>query len=269
MKRLSSIIGIAVVTAAVTAVPAQARFQVRCMPSHVATEDPIVSPGMPAAHEHEFFGNTTTGAFSTYESMIVAPTTCSTLEDTAGYWTPTLFAVDGTRVSATSLLIYYRGNANTVPFPPDLRMISDDVSVGGQDPSNVIVRFPECWDGVHLDSVDHRSHMHAVTAGQPCPDSHPVRLPELAEVFRYPVADVSALQLSSGGFETAHADFWNTWQQDALTALVERCINGPTDCEERVDSDPAGLTPTPTPELSALPELSPAIGEELTVHAEH
>lgn len=268
MKRLFSIIGIAAATAAVTAVPAQARFQVRCMPSHVAMEDPIVSPGMPAAHEHEFFGNTTTGAFSTYESMIVAPTTCSAAEDTAGYWTPTLFAADGTRVPATSLLIYYRGNANTVPFPPDLRMISDDVSIGGQDPSNVIVRFPECWDGVHLDSVDHRSHMYAVPAGQPCPDSHPVRLPELAEVFRYPVADVSALQLSSGGFETAHADFWNTWQQDALTALVERCINGPTDCEERVDSDPAGLSPTPAPGLSAPPELSPAIDEEVMVGAD-
>lgn len=74
------------------------------MPSHVAMEDPIVSPGMPAAHEHEFFGNTTTGAFSTYESMIVAPTTCSAAEDTAGYWTPTLFAADGTRVPAADLL---------------------------------------------------------------------------------------------------------------------------------------------------------------------
>jgi len=61
------------------------------------------------------------------------------------------------------------------------------------------ISFPTCWDGVNLDSPDHRSHVAyadipfepyfpPVVTGQPytpamergkCPDSHPVKLPQL------------------------------------------------------------------------------------------
>lgn len=42
------------------------------------------------------------------------------------------------------------------------------------------VNFPSCWDGVNLDSPDHKSHM-AFASGGPngggdCPASHPVHL---------------------------------------------------------------------------------------------
>ena len=85
------------------------RFQIRCQTSHVAQEDPIVSRGMPSAHLHEFFGNTTTHSLSTYESMTGGGTTCSTAADTAGYWVPTLISPDGQVVRAKSILLYYRG----------------------------------------------------------------------------------------------------------------------------------------------------------------
>ena len=68
------------------------RFQIRCETSHVAQEDPIVSRGVVSAHLHEFFGNTTTNANSTYESMRAGGTTCSAATDTAGYWVPTLIS---------------------------------------------------------------------------------------------------------------------------------------------------------------------------------
>ncbi|KAH6641133.1 hypothetical protein F5144DRAFT_618747 [Chaetomium tenue] len=46
------------------------------------------------------------------------------------------------------------------------------------------VRFPTCWDGKNLDSPDHMSHMSypelgTFESGGPCPESHPVRVPQL------------------------------------------------------------------------------------------
>jgi hypothetical protein len=62
-----------------------ASFAARCDFSHRAPDDPIVHPNKPgAAHSHDFFGSRSTDAFSTYQSMTAAPTTCSRPEDTAG-----------------------------------------------------------------------------------------------------------------------------------------------------------------------------------------
>jgi Domain of unknown function (DUF1996) len=46
------------------------------------------------------------------------------------------------------------------------------------------ITFPTCWDGKNTDSSDHRSHVAYPSSGSfesvgPCPDSHPVRLPQL------------------------------------------------------------------------------------------
>jgi hypothetical protein len=222
------------VTAAQAATP---RFQIRCETSHLAQEDPIVSPGVPSAHLHEFFGNTTTNALSTYESMLAGGTTCSAVADTAGYWVPTLISADGQVVRAGTMLIYYRGEegATTVAFPPDLRIVADDSAVGA-DPSNLIIKFPECWDGVHTDSADHISHMASAT-GEGCPPSHPVRVPALTTVVRYPVENVSGYTLSSGPLSTLHADFWNTWDQPGLEALVAECLNDSTGSCPRIDGE--------------------------------
>lgn len=213
------------------------RFQIRCQPSHMAQEDPIVAPGMPSAHMHEFFGNDTTNKDSSYQSMVRGGTTCSANADTAGYWVPTLMSADGQRVQASTILVYYRGAAGerTVAFPPNLRIVSSDV-VAGTPPSNLIVKFPSCWDGVHTDSADHISHM-ANPSGMGCPRSHPVRVPALTIVVRYPVGNVSGLRLSSGPLSTMHADFWNTWAQPGLEALVARCLNNATTSCPRIDGE--------------------------------
>ena len=103
---LSTSIGIAVLLACVVSLLAAlasspaasaasaehgASFAVRCDFSHRAQVDPIVSPGGTSAHMHDFFGNKTTNASSTYASMTASgvTTTCSRPEDTAGYWIPT------------------------------------------------------------------------------------------------------------------------------------------------------------------------------------
>ena len=210
---------------------AEPRFQVRCRPTHVARVDPIVAPGRRSEHQHEFFGNRSTNKDSTYRSMLRGFTNCSTKDDTAGYWTPTLFRPDDTRVRARSLLIYYRGERGerTRPFPKNLRIISHRFEIA-PDPSKIIVKFPQCWNGRRIDSRNHMSHM-AFATGEGCPSTHPVRVPAITEVFRYPVSSVVGFHLSSGPMSTGHADFWNTWDQQALAKLVTRCL-GPSgeDC---------------------------------------
>jgi hypothetical protein len=44
------------------------------------------------------------------------------------------------------------------------------------------ITFPGCWDGVNLDSPDHKSHVSYpvnMPDNGPCPDSHPVHIPTL------------------------------------------------------------------------------------------
>jgi hypothetical protein len=236
-KLLAALVLVEALVLAVLAVPAAhaatPRFQIRCQTSHLAQVDPIVSPGVRSAHQHEFFGNTTTNAHSTYRSMVRGGTTCSAAADTAGYWVPTLISPSGQVVRASTILLYYRGaeGHRTVAFPRNLRMVSSRATVGAV-PSNLIIKFPSCWDGAHIDSADHISHM-ANATGRGCPRSHPVRVPALTEVIRYRV-NVPGHTLSSGPLSTMHADFWNTWRQRGLEALVARCLNSATSCP-RID----------------------------------
>lgn len=223
-------------------------FITHCETSHVKQVDPIVATGSPmSAHMHEFFGNTTTDANSTYASMTAGGTTCAFQTDTAGYWAPELVAPDGTMVRAQSINAYYRATGSLADdqvsaFPPDLRMVSatyfyscGSVGYGTALPGNcgsgalhASIVFPACWDGVNTDSPDHLSHM-AYQSGRGCPSTHPVAVPRLVMVIRYiGVHDGTGYRLASGAATTMHADFWNTWNQTALESVVQQCFNAAT-----------------------------------------
>jgi hypothetical protein len=66
----------------------------------------------------------------------------------------------------------------------DTQTLPKDICKGGIR-SNIL--FPTCWDGVNLDSPDHRSHVayptsgpaNFLTLGGNCPSTHPVRIPQL------------------------------------------------------------------------------------------
>ena len=95
--------------------------------------------------------------------------------------------------------------------------------------------FPECWDGRHLDSADHKSHM--AYAKDPdddgrfsCPATHPVPVPRLFFSISYPIHDGTRLTLASGSPFTMHGDFINSWRQRKLKALVNQCIHRQIDC---------------------------------------
>lgn len=105
------------------------------------SDDPIVYPGRPgASHLHDFLGNTSVNAGSTYRSMRAGGTTCA-VGDTAGYWVPALYK-NGRKVDPrgfrrdgrpTRNTFYYRAdNVSSAykashpveAFPADFRMIA-------------------------------------------------------------------------------------------------------------------------------------------------
>jgi len=233
------------------------KFIIKCGFSHRKQVDPIVAPGGPSGHMHDFFGNRSTDSSSTYESMIPAGTTCALTGDRAGYWIPTLRDPSGRDVSAKTMFAYYRnkpvGYSMTRPFPPDFRFISGGVGtypghtfwnchgdVGtnvayssppfcGTSDLKMNLFFPNCWNGVNTDSADHRSHV-VYPVGNKCPQSHPVKLPDVRFFVHYPRGSGGPGWKLSDGTTVPHADFWNTWQQPALEDLVRRCLNAGVQC---------------------------------------
>jgi hypothetical protein len=280
----------AVVTLPTPTTAASTGWIVTCQYAHSLADDPIVFPGQPgAAHLHDFVGALSADAFATAASLRAGGTSCAMPADTSAYWTPALY-LDGVRVLPKNTAFYYRKKSPTgtlvQPFPEGLRMIvgnaqaqspEDNPHLGStiifkcgpgvsvdlpappaQCSSGVLVisvLFPQCWDGVNLDSADHRSHMAYPVKGK-CPASHPVELPRLETFFRYAVgtAPLGTLTLASGPYYTIHQDFFNGWEPTALQTLVTNCLNTEVDCGENPALD-ALPSPAPTPPTADGPAV--------------
>jgi hypothetical protein len=245
--------------------PTGANFVVRCGFSQRALVDPIVDFGGKADHMHDFFGNKTTSANSTLESLRAAAsqtdhgTTCeprpgNTFGDTAAYWIPKVSWTDSrgtTALKASQTFFYYRAGlkdpASVKPFPPGLKIVTvqgKNVEWRCQNGTwsttpptqcsngKLVVRifFPDCLQvdangRPLLDSADHRSHM--VDAGSAgCPSDYQYPVPRLQTNFLFHIPTTKGQPtLSSGPYSTMHVDFFNVWQAGTLEDLVARCIN--------------------------------------------
>jgi Domain of unknown function (DUF1996) len=279
---LVTIVGLTTPTASSESV--EGVFSVLCDFSHQLWDDPIVYPGQAgAAHLHQFTGNVTTNASSTYASMIGQDTSCPLSADTAGYWVPALVTPTGTPVRAVNMNVYYRNQPNdgqrVNPFPPDFRMIAGHpkTPTGGglvgwgctdkrpylaQPPNcgpvgkhlKAHVVFPNCWNGA-VDSPDHRSHV-VYPKREACPASHPLKLPRLSFHVTWAVRNPKGHYLSSDPIagtpagRSLHADFWNTWDQVELVRLTETCLNAMAACKNLRDPPPP---PPPSPEPTDSP----------------
>jgi hypothetical protein len=268
-------------------------FGVQCGFTHKSMDDPIVYPDQPGmAHMHAFYGNKSTDAYSTRASLMRAGTTCTDQKDKAAMWAPTAFIkkdgswralkpyrertyyfrairkdiapvtslpknikIIGGNQHATSrkdnpALRWYCGEGSPErPFPYDCRPYTHE----GEDGIRAIVDLPFCWDGTHLDSADHMSHViysdptDTTPHVEPkqCPASHPKYLPAVSIRIHFRIMDPCAgkrpcgpndggenvrIKLSSGPYWTMHADFWNTWVQSRLERLTDTCIRASKDC---------------------------------------
>ncbi len=254
------------------------RFKTTCEFDRSLEDDPIVMPDQPgAAHLHNFFGRRNVDAFTTTFDDLVGgeePTTCNDIDDRAAYWTPALVMSNGRTMEPSRLTAYYRRgekHGTIEPYPAGLKVVagwqagkpqpSADIAGWkcgdqpssttppascGSDHLSMVVRFPDCWDGVNLDSADHRSHM-AYSAPDPkvganvCPPSHPVPLPQLTNFVNFDEVDrpSKVAGLSSGDTNTVHGDFFNGWDPGRLQERVDTCLNELQRCESGGDTSPS------------------------------
>lgn len=239
-------------------------FVAFCPFNHRASDDPIVYPSQPGvSHSHDFFGNLSTDAHSTLESLLTSGTNCEPLSDRSPYWVPTLYTAQRQAVAVEHATFYYTVHiakpTELQSFPLGLRIIAGSaranqpptpsrikwscLGAGASSTSNpvacpadskleLLINFPDCWNGQTLDSPDHQSHM-AYSVGEACPVSHAVPVPALQFKLRYASSGASTMILSSGPGYTAHADFLNVWEPAALESRVN-CLRQLIKCGPEV-----------------------------------
>jgi hypothetical protein len=218
-------------------------------------------------HLHDFFANKTTDADSTHQTLLAGGTTCFMKADRAAYWIPTLILkASGTKVRPRDANFYYRVITRPVSavraYPPGLKIIAGNHDATRPQPTSIVywgcgdagptddynhpvdcgpgwvtahINFPDCWDGVHLDSADHMSHMaYSIDPNDDgaysCPKKHPVPVPRLIFALEWPIHDGTTIKLSSGPYYTLHGDYFNAWVQSRLRSLVVHCIRAGKDC---------------------------------------
>jgi hypothetical protein len=91
-----------------------------------------------------------------------------------------------------------------------------------------MLQFPDCWDGKHLDSPNHKDHV-AFGNDEGCPAAHPVRIPALTFDIAYGAKGTKAgYYLSSDpdgkSASSMHGDAFVMWDSKALNQRVRNCI---------------------------------------------
>lgn len=257
-------------------------FRISCDYSHMLFDDPIVFPGQPGeSHLHMFFGNKGANAYSTTDSLVnTGESTCpGGIMNRSGYWVaPFIDTRDGTPIMSAGSIFYYKtGYFGIAPNwiqdpPPGLRMIAGSPKATREDDGqatfecwdvngawtlrsnkvlncpvgytlHVGIEFPQCWDGVNLDSSDHKSHMAYPNYGS-CPSTHPVAIPLITLNMSWAVKEKDAplyWRLSSDMYDTSlpggysfHADWWNGWNQTILHQWNSLCNRAARDCHSHL-----------------------------------
>jgi len=63
-----------------------------------------------------------------------------------------------------------------------------------------------------------------------CLADHPVPVPAVTVIFRYPSTGGPLTALASGTALTGHADFFNAWDETQLGHLVTTCLDALRHC---------------------------------------
>jgi hypothetical protein len=225
------------------------------------------------------------------QSSYWVPTLLSPDPGTTDGWAP-VPAVVGSSDEAHEVFYYSAGVddlESIQPIPAGLRMIAGDATATPDDPQDTsIVRwhcqswefrdatnpnfsatipecqapdrvrmdifFPSCWNGVDLDSEDHKSHMAYPGKDESrsvvCPDSHPVPIVRPSYHYAFGVlpgvfdpstnastgwrlsADLYTVDADNPGGAALHADWFNGWHPSVMEAILETCIQDRLDCHD-------------------------------------
>lgn len=275
-------------------------FRFLCGPGQLSYDDPIVYPGRPGkAHLHQFFGNLSAGAHSTYNSLRQhGDSTCLNELNRSAYWMPAMLNGKGNVVRPDIVSIYYKRRPSSDPFcqragkgcvgiPRGLRMVFGwdqarptepqpensatfhfKCSQGGSPTTpayfdmvevmkvckpgqrlNAVIHTPQCWNGVDLDTADHRSHLANMkrdrNSGQLyCPGSHPWIIPEFTMGVMYSIEigdDPSLWFLSSDHMlpqklrrpgASFHSDYFEGWEDSVRIRWEKGCLDHLLNCSD-------------------------------------
>jgi len=222
--------------------------------------DPIINPTCLSDHIHTFYGANKMRPETTYEDLRNSDGNSGNVEENKSlYWHPTVYEVTSNGVYrkaeiwfTSAYYIWTTGQATA--FPDGFKMVAGFGGVpearanfecvgceaGGDDchytsfpeescvELEVSMAFPTCWDGVNIDSEDHMSHVSYDNDGGyfdgECPDSHPVKLPEIQFFFRilpYP----GGTHVFADGTNFYHADYFSGWDSAELQFVLDNCEN--------------------------------------------
>ncbi len=230
---------------------------------HVRT-DPIINPTCLSGHVHTFYGAAASlRPETTYQDLVNAKGNSGTVEENMSlYWHPTIYAVNNGKYVrdpiwfASAYYVWVTGQ--TTAFPDGFKMVAGQ---GGEPlaqataecvgpspceksdcskPTNsffprtacaeleMSMNFPSCWDGVNLDSPDHKSHVaYSLEDGRfdgDCPASHPVRIPQIQLYTRISNYDGGRHEFSDGTGHF-HADYFSGWNSNFLQKVLDECSN--------------------------------------------
>ncbi|MET7396945.1 DUF1996 domain-containing protein [Dactylosporangium sp. NPDC005572] len=174
----------------------------------------------------------------------------------------------GKPVETTGFRVYYRSlmssSAGVLPMPNGLRMISGDAKksqptprgargqfycafygpgdldgiarstngnwpiCGGTATLHFMMQFPDCWDGKHLDSPNHKDHV-AFGGGNACPASHPVKIPAITFDIQYGAKGTpEGYYLSSDkegkSASSMHGDAFVVWDVATMNSRTKNCV---------------------------------------------
>lgn len=208
---------------------------VQCAYSHTLGDDAIMMFGMPGhAMWHDFFGNTSTDASSTYTTLRQNPTTtCTDLADSSAYWAPSLKLPDGTEVRPAYQKTYYQTVNSTqnplTSFPDGLQLLAGNhqgtspnprisflcndgtgysssaertctlPSGGGTIQFNIGIQFPNCWDGKTIAAkpagTTHKPNAVYADSNGACPADYPKHIPTVNMNVAYLFPGLTSLDL--------------------------------------------------------------------------
>ena len=235
----------------------------------VITETAQKDPMFHTEHMHDFFCANNVTDPTSYDALVTGSTSCKRTTDHSSRWMPQL-KINGIVQKPTRAGFYYQCMkpfsatqcANVKPFPKGFRMVASErpgdfgeilwhCDTKGQqnaqkDPPTrcsdtdrgigMIIRFPECWNGVTLDPTT-TTEPYIVNATYDsngkygCPAAYPIQLPTLRFFPDYPNAPktLKKVEVSVGHNEwgppsSYHANNISAFMGDSMQQLTKDCI---------------------------------------------